>query len=550
MAADDAQDPTVPISHRGDGAMSSRQQEAAQVFVVAFDHHRHDRLDEAIRGYTKALVLNPAYAEAYANLGVALRARGRIEAAVACYRRSIAVNAEIPDVFSNLGNALRDLGRHETAIEAHENAVRLAPRSAHAVYNLGLVLRDLGRLTLAIECFDRALALRPDYLDCAWDRALTLLMAGDLDAGFAAYECRRGRPNWPRSNVRRPAWDGSPLDGRVLLVRPEPGISDLIQFVRYVPLLDAAGGRVVVGCPPDLARLFATVPGVRQIVIEGTRRPSLDVHVAMLDLPGLMGTTLESVPAAVPYVAAPELQNVHLPAPVGTHLKVGIAWDGPPANPRDRGRVCPLRPFVDLLDLPGIAFYGLASGAAAAEDIAAAASEALITPVGDRLEDFADTAAAVAQLDLVVAVDSPLVHIAGALARPVWTLLPFAADWRWLTDRDDSPWYPTMRLYRQVQPGDWADVFRASPARPRRPRQAGELRTSPPQASARPCSHARGSAFSGSRNRCAGHRAQSELPNRGAGTVTPCRRRRAVTTVHSSPSGSRAAAMTGWAAVR
>jgi Tfp pilus assembly protein PilF len=439
--------------------MSSRQQEAAQVFVVAFDHHRHDRLDEAIRGYSKALVLNPAYAEAYANLGVALRAQGRVEAAVACYRRSIAINGEIADVFSNLGNALRELGRYETAIEAHENAVRLAPRSAHAVYNLGLVLRDLGRLALAVECFDRALVLRPEYPDCTWDRALTLLMAGDLKAGFAAYESRRARPNWPRSNLRRPAWDGSPLDGRVILVRPEPGVSDLIQFVRYVALLDAAGGRVVVECPPDLARLFATVPGVRQIVIEGTRRPSFDVHAAMLDLPGLLGTTLETVPRAVPYLAAPELHNVHLPAPIGSHLKVGIAWDGPAANPRDRGRVCPLLPFVNLFDLPGIAFYSLATGELAAEDIAAAACEALITPVGDRLEDFADTAAAVAQLDLIIAVDSPLVHIAGALARPVWTLLPAAADWRWLTDRDDSPWYPTMHLYRQAEAGRWDDVF-------------------------------------------------------------------------------------------
>jgi len=161
----------------------------------------------------------------------------------------------------------------------------------------------------------------------------------------------------------------------------------------------------------------------------------------------------------MPYVAAPELHNVHLPAPVGSHLKVGIAWDGPPVNPRDRGRVFSLGPFVDLFDLQGIAFYGLRRDDAAADDITDAACEALISPIGGRLEDHADTAAVVAQLDLVIAVDGPLVHVAGALARTVWTLLPYAADWRWLSKRDDSPWYPTMRLYRQAEPGDWDGVF-------------------------------------------------------------------------------------------
>ena len=436
-----------------------REREAVRVFALASDHHRHGRLDDAVRGYTRALALNPLLADAYNNMGVALRAQDKLDAAVACYRRSLALKPNSAGVYSNMGNALRDAGKLDAAAACHTQAVRLAPHSPEAVYNLGLVLRDMGETEKALQCFEKALSIRSDYVDCRWDRALSLLHKGDYENGFVEYEWRWKVDRSPPRGYRQPLWDGSELEGKTILVHQEQGFGDMIQFARYLPMVKDRGGTVVVEAQSELVRLLATVKGVDKVVIKGAPLPPFDVYAPMMTLPRIFDTTLDTVPAEVPYMSPPELHAVALPAVLGGQKKVGISWAGKPTHKNDGNRSCALSHFLELTGLPGHTFYSMQKWEASA-DLLAHSCEALVMDVGARLEDFADTAAVVQQLDLVITVDTALAHLAGALAKPVWVVLPFAGDWRWLDGSEISPWYPSMRLFRQRRPGDWDEVFR------------------------------------------------------------------------------------------
>ena len=439
-----------------DGRIHER--EAVRLFTIAADCHRRGDLKGAVGGYPQALLLNPSFPDPYNNLGVALRAMGRYEAAVACYRRSLGIRPGNAGLYSNLGNALRDLDRYVEAAAPHKMAVELAPDMPDAIYNLGLVLRDLGQMNDALAWFERALKRNPDHVECRWDRALTLLQMEDFEKGFPEYEWRWRLSATPKRTFDQPRWDGSDLAGRTILLHQEQGLGDMIQFIRYAPLVKALGGTVLVECQPELARLFSTARGVDKIVIKDNRLPPFDVYAPLLSLPGILGTTLETVPAKVPYLAGPELHNLHLPIPVGSRLNVGIVWAGKVTHANDRRRSCPVEHLIGLTGLPGVTFYSLQKGAAAG-DLARHACEALVMDMGDKLQDFADTAVVLSQLDLVIAVDTAVVHLAGALGRPTWVLLPVTGDWRWLDGRGDNPWYPTVRPFRQESAGDWAGVM-------------------------------------------------------------------------------------------
>ena len=324
-----------------DGRIHER--EAVRLFTIAADCHRRGDLKGAVGGYTQALLLNPSFPDPYNNLGVALRAMGRYEAAVACYRRSLGIRPGNAGLYCNLGNALRDLDRYVEAAAAHKMAVELAPDMPDAIYNLGLVLRDLGQMNDALAWFERALKRNPDHVECRWDRALTLLQMGDFEKGFPEYEWRWRLSATPKRTFDQPRWDGSDLAGRTILLHQEQGLGDMIQFIRYAPLVKALGGTVLVECQPELARLFSTARGVDKIVIKDNRLPPFDIYAPLLSLPGILGTTLETVPAKVPYLAGPELHNLHLPIPVGSRLNVGIVWAGKVTHANDRRRSCPVR---------------------------------------------------------------------------------------------------------------------------------------------------------------------------------------------------------------
>jgi FkbM family methyltransferase len=452
------------------------------------------KLDDAVAGYGRALTLKPHLAEAHSNLGNALKAQGKLERAVACYRRALALKPEFVEAHSNLGNALKALGLLDEAVacygralaldagfaDAHFNlgntqmeqdrlvdaeasyrrALELKPEFAEAEFNLGNALRDQGRVDEAAACFDRALALQPDYADAHWNRALAQLLLGDFEAGWRNFEWRRSQQAAPHT-FAQPQWRGEPLrvggkPARILL-HAEQGLGDNVQFLRYVPLVQAAGGEVILSLPASLRRMAALLPGIAALVTSWDELPAFDFHCPLMSLPLAFGTTQDTIPAAVPYLPVPQEARKAAAAlewPPG--LRVGLVWAGNPDHTNDRNRSMQLSQFEPLLGLERVSFFSLQMGKAVEE---IAAFKVAISDLASGNSDMAETAAQIEHLDLIVAVDTAVAHLAGALGKPVWLLLPFTPDWRWMREREDSPWYPAMRLFRQPKPGDWQTVI-------------------------------------------------------------------------------------------
>lgn len=443
-----------------DQKMAVREREAVRMFIDGLARHNDGDLEEAARLYGQALALNPNIPDIYINLGVALRALGKPEASAACYHRALALSPDNASAYTNLGNVLRGLGQLEAAVANLRRAAELNPDSADIHYNLGLALRDTGQLDETLECFAKTLAMHPDHSGCHFDRALTLLQKGDLKQGFAEYEWRWKLGNNAPRDFSQPQWDGEALGGKTILLHAEQGFGDMIQFARYIALVKERGGTIIVEAQPPLSRLFSTIEGVGQVVNTGADLPRFDVWTPMLSLARIFGTAEGMVPADVPYLNAPEAFGGQLPATLSSQLKVGIAWAGNASHQNDARRSCPFNHFTELMGLADVALYSLQTGRAAG-DIAGHGCQAFVTDLGGKMNDFADTAAAIDQLDLIISVDTAVAHLAGAMAKPVWVALPHPGDWRWMQGSDTSPWYPTMQLFRQPAPGDWASVFAA-----------------------------------------------------------------------------------------
>lgn len=435
-----------------------REREAMRMFQRAATSHRAGEMDAAVDAYGKSLLLNPKQPDVYNNMGVALRSQGKLEASIACYRRALVLKPNNAGVYSNMGNALREIGRLETSMASHQQAVKLSPKSTEAYYNLGLVLRDLGQTDAALSCFDRALELDETHVDCQWDRALTLLEMGNLKVGLEAYEWRWKLDRSPPRTFDVPMWDGSKLNGKTVLVHHEQGFGDMIQFARYLPMIKERGGQVVVEIQPELASVFGTVKGVSKIFNRGQTPPKHDFYIPMMSLAHIFGTELKTIPAKVPYISAPDANAVQLPTSLGKIKRVGIAWAGRPTHRNDRNRSAGFKHFIEILGLPGMSVFSLQKGPAS-QDISNFGCDALVTNLSGRINDFADTAAILSQLDLVITVDTALAHMAGAMGIPTWVAVPFAPDWRWMRGKETSPWYPSMRLFRQKRHGAWEGVF-------------------------------------------------------------------------------------------
>lgn len=415
---------------------------------------------EAIACYRQALELKPHSAPAWGNLGVALRDAGQNRDAIDCFHQALRCQPEAPEVLNNLGNALRAEEQPLEAIACFREAVRHSPTNVGIQANLANALRDVGRLDEAVETLQHAIKLQPDYAQAHWDLAFVWLLKGDFVRGFEEHEWRWRRTDFAPRQFAAPLWCGENLAGRTLLVHAEQGAGDAIQFVRFVSLLAAQGARVVLECPRSLVALFESVAGVQQVIAKGDPLPECDWQVPLLSVPHRLGNTLETIPASVPYLRPPPSRRVPLPSTSGDHraaLRVGLAWRGNPQYQNDRRRSLSLATLEPLFDLPGVAFYSL-QVPPSAEFADEAAHRVGLINLENLIRDFSDTAALMEQLDLVISSDTSVAHLAGALARPVWVLLPFAPDWRWLRERADSPWYPTMRLFRQAAPGDWASV--------------------------------------------------------------------------------------------
>lgn len=451
-----------------------------------------DQLDDAKAHIKRALALNPESVEARSNLGAVLRDEGRLDEARGCLEQAVALGPDHFDALNNLGTVLRRFGRLEEARLALEKALSLAPRSADALSNLGNVLADKGKLNDAVLCYERAIALhpnrsesynnlgnalrdlgkprdgllcyeraltlQPEYADAHWNRSLVQLLLGNFSEGWRNYEWRNRRRKGGGRGFSQSQWHGEPLAAKRILLHAEQGLGDALQFLRYAPMVQAAGGAVLLEVPACLRTLAEEMPGVTGVIVKGDPLPEFDCHCPLMSLPLAFDTTLETIPAKMPYLSIPHRAKEKAEARAWPEdgVRVGLVWCGSPVNSRDRWRSIPLALFESLFALPNVRFFSLQVGSGS-EQLSTMAVP--ITDLTATIEDMADTAALITHLDLILTVDTSVAHLAGALGRPVWVPLPFANDWRWLQDREDSPWYPSMRLFRQAEPGDWKSVI-------------------------------------------------------------------------------------------
>ncbi|PWT83062.1 MAG: glycosyltransferase [Acidobacteria bacterium] len=429
---------------------------------TVFLHQR--KLDRAVACYQEALRIQPALPDAHSNLGKAYCELHRYrEAEISC-RRAVELAPHHADALLNLGNALECQGKLEEAVACCEQAVRYQPHLPEAYVNLGVARSAQGRPQEAVACFDEALRLRPGFPDAHWGRSLAWLLAGDFERGWPEYESRWQCKPFPQRTFAQPAWDGSPLDGKRILVYAEQGLGDTFQFVRYLPLVKRQGGRVIFACHERLVPLLRSCEGIDQFTTERDATPPLDVHVALLSLPMIFRTTLATVPAKVPYLSAEAglIEQWRREVMALPGFKVGIAWQGDPGYALDNLRSIALPHFEPLARVPGVSLVSLQKGPGA-QQVAELNDKFPLTDWSSRLDvapgAFMDTAAVMRSLDLVICSDSAVAHLAGALGVPVWLALPYSPDFRWMLHREDSPWYPTMRLFRQTSPCDWKYVF-------------------------------------------------------------------------------------------
>lgn len=444
-----------------------------------------DRPDEALASFDQALAAKPDFAAAWNNRSCALRDLGLAAEALASCDAALKLRPNYAQAWSNRGNALSDLNRPLEAQASYARALELAPDFVDACNNLGLTFVDLNRHADALESYERALALAPEAVETRWNRALCLLQLGRLDEGWAEYEWR-----WRRKRIAAaarafdaPQWRGdAPLDGKTVLLHAEQGLGDTLQFCRYASLVAQRGARVILEVQPELMRLLRDLDGVAELIERGAPLPRFDYHCPLLSLPLALHTTLDTIPATVPYLHADHedaerfrvrIDEVTAGSDSGA-LKVGLVWAGgarahvPELRKNDARRSLAFEQLAPILDVPHARFFSLQKGAAATQLREAQAGQGApqaaarrIVDWTDDLQDFADTAALVANLDLVISVDTSTAHLAGAMNRPVWILNRLDTCWRWMLEREDSPWYPSARLFRQPSLGDWTTVLAA-----------------------------------------------------------------------------------------
>jgi tetratricopeptide (TPR) repeat protein len=417
---------------------------------------------EALASFERALAIQPDHVRALNNRGNTLQTLRRPDEALASYDRALAIRPAYAEALYNRGNVLRDLRRPDDALASFDQALSIDPRHVDAHNNRGIVLRDLDRPHEALASYDRALSLDPGYAEAHSNRSCLALLLGDFERGWEEFEWRWRVPDFApwRRDFAQPLWRGdAPLQGRTILLHAEQGFGDAIQFVRYVPLVAAKGARVVLEVPPPLKALLSELAGAALVVGRGEELPAFDCHSPLLSLPLAFKTRLETIPATVPYLSAAQdrVLNWKSRLPQTGLRRVGIAWAGNSNFKGDQTRSIGLARLAPLLAVAGAQLVSLQKDLRDGDrDILR--SNPQIIHLGDAINDFADTAAVMAELDLVISSDTSVAHLAGALGKPVWVLLQYVADWRWLRERSDNPWYPTARLFRQPRIDDWESV--------------------------------------------------------------------------------------------
>jgi uncharacterized protein (TIGR03032 family) len=391
--------------------------------------------------------------------GNELYKQGKLDEAIAAFQQCVALQPEFPNARYHLGVALGDAERYEEASAYLEQVVQTEPEKAEAFNSLGYITSRQRQLHKAISHWERAIELQPNYVQAHVNLGMNLLQTGDYPRGFAEYEWR------PLNGFRcpHPKWDGHPIPEKTLLIYTEQGVGDAIQFARYLPLATRRCKNLILACPADLMPIFATISGIAQIrEKEKIAVAEFDTYLPLMSLPYVFATTLDTIPASVPYLDAAALrrrkENPALSLSDSEFPRIGIVWAGSPTNRTDRHRSCPLSEFLPILDVSGVSFFSLQKGDRH-QDLSDLPSQVRVQDMEPQLRDFGDLAVIIDQLDLVISVDTSVAHVAGALGKPVWVLLSHVADWRWMLEGETTPWYPTMRLFRQTRPGDWEGVI-------------------------------------------------------------------------------------------
>lgn len=425
--------------------------------------HQDARFEDALVYFNRSDELKPNHIQTLLLRSESLQSLRRYEAAFRDAQRVHLLDPTNANALNQMGNSLTALGRYEEALSWYDKAFAL--RDKHAQKNKAIALEQLGRFDQAFAAYRQAIAGDPDDAGAEWNLALLQLLTGDFESGWAGREAARWKipvlvAGYPK--LSRPIWRGAdPIAGKTILVCPDEGLGDVIQFARYVPMLAARGARVILIVQDELYPLLSRLPGVAQCLPRSaTTAPPYDVHCPLSSLPPAFGTRLDTIPAETSYLPAPPADRVEVwEQRLGSRdrLRIGLVWSGNPQHPKDHSRSMPFRTMARILDAHAT-FVSLQKDPRA-EDRPALQERTDIVDLTDHLTDFVETAALVSCLDLVISVDTSVAHLAAALGRPTWTLLPFAPDYRWLLDREDSPWYPTMRLFRQDECRDYTHVI-------------------------------------------------------------------------------------------
>lgn len=451
-----------PFNRAARAPGAAARAEAEILALRAQDCQARGDFEGAVEGYEAALALVPGWAQARNNLGNVFKSLGRLEDAADAYRLAIAANAGLAEAHFGLAVVLEQTGEAAEAIAQCRAALALRPNFAEASLALGFLLEQEGDAEGALERYREAIAARPDYAEARFNYGLQLLLRGDYETGWQEYEWRMRLPGlvggWPPAGGA--TWDGSPLEGKAILLYGEQGFGDVLQFVRYAPLVAERGGAVILSCQPKLKALLASVPGVAAVLGTGEALPAFDVSCSLLSLPRVFGTTLATIPAQPSYVRPDAEKERHWKtrlAADGASLKVGLYWATETKSRLSSLKSLTLDMLAPLGGVRGVTYYSLQRGVAAGQAAYPPQGMAMVD-LSRELGDFSDDAALMSNLDLVISVDTATAHLAGALGRRVWTLTHFPPEWRWLLGRDDSPWYPTMRLFRRGQADTWEQV--------------------------------------------------------------------------------------------
>lgn len=424
------------------------------------------RFEESIACCDRALAVQPDYVAAIVNRGNACAALGRHAQALASFEEALRIEPGAVEAINNCANALKSLGRREEALRRYEEALALRPDYAEAAFNHGVTLAELGRVRDATASYERAAAIQPDHVLARYNLSLAWLLLGRYARAWQHHDAWLARAALAgrRRALPAPRWDGrADVSGRTVLLHADEGLGDTLQFCRYAAEVAALGARVVLEVQRPLVPLLRGLAGVRTIVARGARLPHFDLHCSLMNLPAALDTRLATIPWQGPYIRGDakrvERWGRRLARPAnGPMRRIGLVWSGNPAHANDACRSVPLAAVLPLLDQP--ADWVSLQKDVREDDADLLARTTALRHFGPQIRDFADTAALIARLDLVITVDTSVAHLAGAMGKPVWILLPLLPDWRWLLRRADSPWYPSARLFRQSAPGDWTGVVR------------------------------------------------------------------------------------------